>query len=651
MPVRERFALLGRAAQEIRQARADLMGAALANGGKVLTESDPEVSEAVDFLEFYRDTARWWQEMPTVPARPKGTVVVVSPWNFPIAIPCGGVAAALAAGNTVILKPASDTVLVAWELCQCFWRAGVSKKALQFVPCSGGNEGHALINHPKTNAVILTGGTQTALAMLRDNPGLDLYAETGGKNATIVTGLSDRDQAIKHVLHSAFSHAGQKCSATSLLLLQDEVYDDAAFRRALSEAVESIKVGSAWDLETKLGPLIRPPGGELENALRTLDPGEEWAVPPRPVEGNPNLWTPGMKYHVRPGSQSHLTEFFGPVLSVMRFEKLSEADAFVNQTGYGLTSGLESLDERECEYWKNHVQAGNLYINRVTTGAVVLRQPFGGFGKSSFGPGMKAGSPNYVAQFMDFADAHPEPAAPSGVAQASKPAVSPTSKSAGPPDYPRVWKPAIPQVGKPALRVLCEALQARSCPDSERIIGAATSYDRAWREEFAQEHDHFKLVGQDNLRRYLPLRSVRIRVHPDDTPFEIFARACAACVAGCRATISVAPGETQPAVTLLEELTEAWAGAIEFVEETDEQLVQGISDRQIDRVRYAHPARVLLPVLQAATEAGVSIVRTPVSAEGRLELLWYLREQSISIDYHRYGNLGPRGSQPRATVL
>ena len=117
---------------------ADLMGAALANGGKTLPESDPEVSEAVDFLEFYRDTARWWQEMPTLKARGKGVVVVVSPWNFPIAIPCGGVAAALAAGNTVILKPASDTVLVAWELCQCFWRAGVSKKALQFVPCSGG---------------------------------------------------------------------------------------------------------------------------------------------------------------------------------------------------------------------------------------------------------------------------------------------------------------------------------------------------------------------------------------------------------------------------------------------------------------------------------------------------------------------------------
>ena len=399
-----RSEILGKVAQELRVARGDLMGAALANGGKTLPESDPEVSEAVDFLDFYRDTARWWQEMPMFRATGKGVVVVVSPWNFPIAIPCGGVAAALAAGNTVILKPASDTVLVAWEFCQCFWRAGVSKSVLQFVPCSGGQEGKKLVNHPKVNSVILTGGTETARSMLHDNPRLHLFAETGGKDATIVTAVSDRDQAVKHILHSAFSHAGQKCSATSLLLLEAEVYDDPAFRRALCEAVQSMKVGSAWELDTKMGPLIRPPGGDLETALKVLEPGEEWALMPHPLDGNPNLWSSGIKYGVRPGSFTHLTEFFGPVLAVMRFEKLSEAVALVNQTGFGLTSGLESLDEREWEYWREHIHAGNLYINRVTTGAVVLRQPFGGMGKSVFGPGMKAGGPNYVAQFMDFTD-------------------------------------------------------------------------------------------------------------------------------------------------------------------------------------------------------------------------------------------------------
>jgi RHH-type proline utilization regulon transcriptional repressor/proline dehydrogenase/delta 1-pyrroline-5-carboxylate dehydrogenase len=326
----------------------------------------------------------------------------VPPWNFPIAIPCGGVAAALAAGNAVILKPASDAVLVAWELCQCFWRAGVSQRVLQFAPCPGSGAGTRLVTHPDVDAVVLTGGTATALRMLKAKPSLRLFAETGGKNATIVTALSDRELAIKHVVHSAFGHSGQKCSATSLLLLEAEVYDDPAFKRTLCDAVESLHVGSAWELHTRINPLIRPPTGDLENALKTLEPGESWGVRPRQVRDNPNLWSPGVKYGVQPGSYTHRTEFFGPVLGVMRFERLDEAIAIVNRPGYGLTSGLHSLDEREHTQWKSGIRAGNLYVNRGTTGAVVLRQPFGGLGKSCFGPGLKAGGPNYVAQLMKF---------------------------------------------------------------------------------------------------------------------------------------------------------------------------------------------------------------------------------------------------------
>jgi RHH-type proline utilization regulon transcriptional repressor/proline dehydrogenase/delta 1-pyrroline-5-carboxylate dehydrogenase len=454
--------------------------------------------------------------------------------------------------------------------------------------------------------------------MLGDNPRLSLFAETGGKDATIVTAVSDRDQAIKQILHSAFSHAGQKCSATSLLLLQAEVYDDPAFRRGLCEAVQSLKVGSAWELDTKMGPLIKPPSGDLETALKVLEPGEEWAVMPQPVEGNPSLWTPGVKYGVRPGSYTHLTEFFGPVLAVMRFETLSEAVALVNQTGYGLTSGLESLDEREWDYWKRHIRAGNLYINRVTTGAIVLRQPFGGMGKSGFGPGMKAGGPNYVAQFMDFEDVAAVPAS-------------------GTPETP-------------TLAALCEALGQHPQPDDVRIVAAALSYEHSRREEFGVEHDHFRLVGQDNVRRYLPVGAVRVRVHGDDTAFDVFARVCAAHVAGCRAVVSAPPGLELPAMARLEELTGSWAGAIEFVEESDTQLAGTIESGQVDRVRYAAPERAALEVLRAGNAANGCVVSVPVSAEGRLELLWYLREQSISTDYHRYGNLGMRADEPRAEV-
>lgn len=619
----ERQATLRRVAEELRRARGDLMVAALANTGKTLAESDPEVSEAVDFAEFYSESARSFFELPHVTASGKGVVVVVSPWNFPIAIPCGGIAAALAAGNTVILKPASDAVLPAWEICQCFWRGGVSKKALQFTPCSGGREGAQLVQHPLVNAVILTGGTETALAMLRAKPDLPLSAETGGKNATIVTAMADRDLAIKNVLHSAFGHAGQKCSATSLLLLETEIYDDPEFKRALVEAAESLHVGSAWDLKTKIGPVIRPPSGDLENALLTLESGESWALMPRKIDGNECLWSPGIKWGVQPGGYTHLTEFFGPVLGVMRFDKLHEAIALVNQTGYGLTSGLESLDDREQAEWKVGIRAGNLYINRGTTGAIVLRQPFGGMGKSAFGPGLKAGGSNYVAQFMRF---HETP-----------------SRSGDEP------------LSNPTLELLTSGIVNSSCgvPEEQywRTLKAIESCDQWWSAEFGREHDHFRLVGQDNVRRYRPFRTVHVRVSRDDSFFDIFTRVAAVRATGARAIVSRPHGLDTLELDLLEKLTHNWAGLIEVDEESDEEFAQAISNGQVCRVRYAARDRVPEKVRRAAAEAQIFIADALVLAEGRVELLWYVQEQSVSFDYHRYGNLGARGVELRAPLV
>jgi RHH-type proline utilization regulon transcriptional repressor/proline dehydrogenase/delta 1-pyrroline-5-carboxylate dehydrogenase len=207
---------------------------------------------------------------------------------------------------------------------------------------------------------------------------------------------------------------------------------------------------------------------------------------------------------------------------------------------------------------------------------------------------------------------------------------------------------SLPQL--PTLAALCKGLQAQPLEGDARIIAAAASYERNQREEFGAEHDHFRLVGQDNVRRYLPVGSVRVRVHADDTAFEVFARACAAHVAGCPVVISTPPGLDSPAVALLEDLTLSWAAAIEFVEETDAQLAQAITGRQADRVRYAGPERASLEVLAAGNAANGCVVSVPVSAEGRLELLWYLREQSISTDYHRYGNLGTRADERRTEV-
>jgi RHH-type proline utilization regulon transcriptional repressor/proline dehydrogenase/delta 1-pyrroline-5-carboxylate dehydrogenase len=584
------------------------------------------VSEAVDFVEFYTKTAAYFYNLEGVTACGKGVVVVVSPWNFPIAIPCGGVAAALAAGNTVILKPASDTVLVAHLLCECFWRAGVSKKTLQLIPCAGSVGGQQLVSNDDVDVVILTGGTDTAFCLLRSKLQLNLLAETGGKNATIVTAMSDRDQAIKHVLHSAFSHSGQKCSATSLLMLEEEVYDDEDFRRALCDAVTSIEVGSVWDLPTRMGPLIRPPTGVLERGLKELESGETWAVMPHFDEDNPNLVTPGVKWGVCPGSFTHMTELFGPVLGVMKVKNLHEAISLVNATGYGLTSGLESLDDREQESWLSSVRAGNLYINRHTTGAVVLRQPFGGMGKSAFGPGIKAGGPNYVAQLMDF------------------------QRAGEPRKTDCVENPHLAEL-RDRLIDLAEAPGDWSADQLRQSAAAVESYSLYMAEEFGQEHDHFRLIGQDNLRRYLPVHHLRVRMHKDDNLFETCARVAAAKAAGCQVTVSIPLQFESPIVTLLDELTQSWAASIEFVEESDEQLAEVMVDRQTDRLRYAGPDRVTELIHRAAAETGLFIASAPVLAVGRIELLWYLQEQSICIDYHRYGNQGGRADEHRAETL
>ena len=609
----ERSTILGRVADEIRQARASLIRVAIDDARKTVAESDPEVSEAVDFVEFYRRTACFFDELRGIKVRGKGVVVVVSPWNFPIAIPCGGVAAALAAGNTVILKPSSDAAIVARELCKCFWRGGVSRETLQFFPCAGGGAGRALVTHPDVDAVILTGGTDTALSMLRDRPGMVLFAETGGKNVTIVTALADREQAIKHVIHSAFSHSGQKCSATSLLLLEAEIYDDPDFKRMLCDAVESLPVGSAAELQTRVGPLIRAPAGVLERGLTLLESGESWAVQPKPVGDDGRLWSPGVKWDVQPGSFTHCTELFGPVLGVVRFTSLDEAIALVNATGYGLTSGLETLDDREQEVWKAGVRAGNLYINRPTTGAVVLRQPFGGMGKSCIGPGMKAGGPNYVAQFMTFEETDAIANAPQNSDQTEFAATLPT-------DFPEL----------------------------PRLRAAIASYERWWRDEFGRTHDHFRLLGEDNLRRYLTFREVRVRVDPRDSHFEVFARVCAARVTGSRVVVSTDRGETVPLVRLLEQVTQSWAGGIEFIEESDAELEAPLCDEHDERIRFASPARVPAEFRRVAARSGIYLADAPVLAEGRVELLWYLREQSVTHAYHRYGNLGARSGEARA---
>ncbi len=633
----QRQQMLSSVADILRQRRGDLVGVAAAEVGKVFTETDVEVSEAVDFLEFYGHSLRYFEEIKNIHFQGKGVGLVVPPWNFPIAIPLGGLAATLAAGNTVILKPSSQAVLCSYEMCQCFWDAGVSKNTLQFLPCPGSLAEKHLVNHQSIDFVILTGGEETAHSMLKTRPSLFLTAETGGKNATIVTAMSDREQAIAHVVSSAFGNSGQKCSATSLLVLEEEVYDDPGFKEALVDATESLRVGSIWDFDSSLGPMAGPLDASLKKAIENLEEGESWALKPEFTQDNEYMLKPSIKWGVAPGSFCHRTELFAPLLSVLKARSLQHAIELVNQTGYGLTSGLESLDEREIKQWRENIQAGNLYINRSTTGAIVLRQPFGGWGKSAMGSGRKVGTYNYITQFMDIKDGEP----PNLAHLKQSPYFECLEK----------WIHKHKKFRK----------------DFIQLQVALESYLYHYKKEFNQEHDPCQVRGEYNIFRYIKLDVVALRVSRNDTLFECVSRIFAAKVSGVNIHVSLDSsisidntsnkdgGDNEShkgheinefhecndvSEFLLTHALQLLQPEDRMTQESEVEFAKGFSS--MDQIIYSKESEVSEFIFSEAAHSEKFIVRTPPLMEGRLELLHYFKEQSISHSYHRYGNLGER---------
>ena len=370
------------------------------DAGKTVSEADPEVSEAIDFANYYALSAISLDLERQ--SSPVGVVLVVPPWNFPYAIPTGGICAALAAGNAVIFKSAPETVATSWQLVNQLWKAGVPKNVLQFVSTEDNEVGQALVSHEDVNAVILTGGYSTALLFSSWKNELNLLAETSGKNSMVLTACCDIDVAVKDLVQSAFGHAGQKCSAASLAIVDKNIYENPNFRKQLIDAVKSLKVGPGYDYSTMVGPIIKSAESNLRRALTQLDEGEQWLLEPEQLDEAGLLWSPGVKTGVKPGSWSHLNEWFGPVLAIMISPDLETSINWQNATDFGLTAGIQSLDPKECEYWIENVEAGNLYVNRGVTGAIVNRQPFGGWKRSSVGATAKAGGANYVATLRNW---------------------------------------------------------------------------------------------------------------------------------------------------------------------------------------------------------------------------------------------------------
>ncbi|WP_454928332.1 proline dehydrogenase family protein [Actinomyces sp.] len=612
----ERAAVLHRVGDVLAARRGELIEVAGSEAGKTIDQADPEVSEAIDFCHHYAAASlELADEAHMAGARfiPVDVTVVASPWNFPVAIPVGGVAAALAAGSAVILKPAPPAKRCAAELVAAFHEAGVPKDLVALAPLEDGDVSRYLVTHEGVGRVVLTGSYDTARLFRSWKPDMHLLGETSGKNAIIVTPSADPDLAVRDIVHSAFAHAGQKCSASSLLILVGSAGKSARIARQLVDATASLRVGLPASLDSQVGPVVVPDDEKAVRGLTTLGEGEHWVLKPRYL--GDGLWTPGIRAGVVPGSEFHLTEYFAPVLGVMRVDTLEEAIEAVNAVDYGLTSGLHTLDTEELATWLDGIEAGNLYVNRGITGAIVRRQPFGGWKRSAIGSTTKAGGPSYLLGLGEV-----EPVRDTS---ASGHAVS-----------------AVPV--DPRVLALCNAAAPHmDGADAAELNRAVAADAAAWASDYGANRDVTGMACERNILRYRPT-PVLVRAGSGTALADTVRVLAAGILAGGPIGLSVA--DQLPGAVL--ELAEA-AGievTIEDARSWDARLAMVATSGGLGmRVRVLGPREESSAQRWAhATRASwgspdVALYTGAVTAWPHSELLPFLREQAVSITNHRFG--------------
>jgi RHH-type proline utilization regulon transcriptional repressor/proline dehydrogenase/delta 1-pyrroline-5-carboxylate dehydrogenase len=414
-PLAVRAGVLLKAADRMWQRRDELSALIVYEAGKTWSEALADVDEAIDFINFYvREELRLVGKK----KQPRGVMAVIAPWNFPLAIPCGMAVAPLVAGNAVVLKPAEQTPLIARELAELLWNAGVPKNVLFFTPGDGLVVGAPLVQDPHVAGIVFTGSKtvgqwiyQTASSLTVRHPQTavalpkKVITEMGGKNAIIVTNNCEQDETVSGILYSAFGHAGQKCSACSRVLVDSEVKDSLLKR--LVKAVEDLEVGKATEGQVLVNPLITVADQERVRAAvkeavrearelggkvwvdRSMEETGSFAVGPVLIE------LPASRARQRDSWAQR--EVFGPVLHIISYDTLDEAIELFNSTEYGLTGGIYGQSQDDIDYLSARLLCGNLYVNRPNTGARVAIEPFGGFKLSGTGP--KAGGSDYLSQF------------------------------------------------------------------------------------------------------------------------------------------------------------------------------------------------------------------------------------------------------------
>jgi RHH-type proline utilization regulon transcriptional repressor/proline dehydrogenase/delta 1-pyrroline-5-carboxylate dehydrogenase len=609
MPVESRARILHDAGDVLAVFRGRLIEVMASETGKTIAEGDVEVSEAIDIAHYYAARSLDLAAVTDATFTPSRLIVVTPPWNFPVAIPAGSVLAALASGSAVIIKPAPQARRSAAVMIEALWEAGVPRDVLRLVDIEEGDLGRELVSHPAVDRVILTGAYETAELFRSWRPDLPLLAETSGKNAIIVTPSADLDLAVADVVRSAFGHAGQKCSAASLVILVGSVAKSERFRRQLVDAVGTLRVGLPQNPLSQMGPIIEPAHGKLLRALTSLEDGQSWLVKPRELGDDGRLWTPGVREGVAPGSEFHRTEYFGPVLGIMTAATLEEAIELQNASAYGLTGGIHSLDGEEVATWLALVDAGNAYVNRGITGAVVQRQPFGGWKRSSVGTGTKAGGPNYLMTLGSWNAVPTEP----------------------------TEDLRLEGLDREVESLITAAQSGLEFLEFDAVRRAAMSDEAAWQQEFGTSRDVSDLKVERNVFRYLPV-PVTLRL-AEGAPLGHLVRLLAAA-ARARAAVAISSAIPLPAT-----LVSLFSGALSpmavrgIVVESDAAWLARAAQGGIatSRVRLIGGDAAALAAAVGGTP-DLAIYAGEVTSAGRVELLPFLREQAVSITAHRFGN-------------
>ena len=413
-PVKERAGILRKAADLMEQRRAELAAWVVFEVGKALKEADAEVSEAIDFCRYYADEMERLDrgynydisgETNRCVYQPRGIAVVISPWNYPIAIATGMTVAALVTGNCTLLKPAETSSVIAAKIAEVLVEAGIPQGVFQYVPGKGSVVGSHLVNHPETHIIAFTGSQEVGCRIYADAAILRsgqkhlkrVIAEMGGKNAVIVDESADLDQAVDGIVMSAFGYSGQKCSACSRVVVLESVYD--SFLERFVEATKSLNIGKSELPSTQVVPVIDATAQSRIREYIVKGKAEARVALEMSAPEGGYFVGPVIFADVTPDAVIAQEEIFGPVVAVIKVKDFQQGLEVANNTNYALTGGLYSRTPSHIEQAEEDFEVGNLYINRNTTGAIVSRQPFGGFKLS--GVGFKAGGPDYLLQFLE----------------------------------------------------------------------------------------------------------------------------------------------------------------------------------------------------------------------------------------------------------